>query len=69
MTASPLTTDRPAAKHRRRAPLLVGLVIIALASGGYLGWQHFAHGPSAAKPEPPFPSLRPPSNNKISRSR
>ena len=55
MTASPLTTDRPAAKHRRRAPLLVGLVIIALPSGGYLGWQHFAHGPSAAKPEPPPP--------------
>ncbi len=53
MTASPLTTDRPAAKHGRRAPLLVGLVMIAVATGGYLGWQHFAHGPSAAKPEPP----------------
>jgi multidrug efflux system membrane fusion protein len=26
--------------------------MIAVASGGYLGWQHFAHGPSAAKPEP-----------------
>jgi membrane fusion protein, multidrug efflux system len=52
MTASPLTTDRPAAKYGRRTPLLVGLVMIAVASGGYLGWQHFAHGPSAAKPEP-----------------
>jgi multidrug efflux system membrane fusion protein len=55
MTASPLTTDRPAAKRGRSAPLLVGLVIIAVASGGYLGWQHFAHGPSAVKPEPPPP--------------
>jgi multidrug efflux system membrane fusion protein len=27
--------------------------MIAVATGGYLGWQHFAHGPSAAKPEPP----------------
>src|SRR6267378_35198 len=52
MTASPLTTDRPAAKHGRRAPLLVGLVMIAVASGSYLGWQHFAHAPSAAKPGP-----------------
>ena len=55
MTASPLTTVGPAAKHGRRAPLLVGLVMIAVASGGYLGWQHFSHGPSAAKPEPPPP--------------
>jgi multidrug efflux system membrane fusion protein len=29
--------------------------MIAVAAGGYLGWQHFAHGPSAAKPEPPPP--------------
>src|SRR6201988_3222571 len=55
MTASPLATDRPTAKHGRRAPLLVGLVMIAVASGGYLGWRHLAHGPSAAKPEPPPP--------------
>jgi multidrug efflux system membrane fusion protein len=59
MTASPLTTGRPAAKHGRRAPLLVGLVMIAVASGGYLGWQHFVHAPSAAKPElpPPVPVI------------
>ena len=55
MIASPSITDRPAAKRGRRAPLLVGLMMIAVASGGYLGWQHFAHGPSAAKPEPPPP--------------
>src|SRR5437868_8547283 len=53
MTASPLATVGPAVKHGRRAPLIVGLVMIAAASGGYLGWQHFSHGPSAAKPEPP----------------
>src|SRR5262252_9115843 len=29
------------------------LLILAVASGGYLGWQHFAHGPAAAKLEPP----------------
>src|SRR6266566_1094222 len=55
MTASPLATVGPAVKHGRRAPLIVGLVMIAAASGGYLGWQHFSHGPSAAKPEPPPP--------------
>ena len=35
-------------------PLLVGLDDRG-RSGGYLGWQHFAHSPSAAKPEPPPP--------------
>jgi len=29
--------------------------MIAVASGDYLGWQHFAHAPAAAKPEPPAP--------------
>src|ERR1700730_16692545 len=53
MTASPLTTVGPAVKHGWRAPLIVGLVMIAVASGGYLGWQHFVHTPSAAKPELP----------------
>jgi membrane fusion protein, multidrug efflux system len=58
MTASPLATDRPAAKHGRRAPLLVGLVMIAVASGGYLGWRHFANAPSApAAPPPPVPVI------------
>lgn len=55
MTASPVTTDRPAAKHRRRAPLLAGLVMVAVVSGSYLGWQHFAHRSSTAKPRPPPP--------------
>jgi membrane fusion protein, multidrug efflux system len=55
MIASPSITDRPAAKRGRRAPLLVGLVMIAGVTGGYLGWQHFGHGPSAATPAPPPP--------------
>jgi membrane fusion protein, multidrug efflux system len=52
MSNPSITSDKPAAKHGRHAPLLVGLVMIAVAAGGYLGWEHFAHGPSAAKPEP-----------------
>jgi membrane fusion protein, multidrug efflux system len=55
MSNPSITSDKPAANHGRRAPLLVGLAMIAVAAGGYLGWQHFAHGPSAAKPEPPPP--------------
>jgi membrane fusion protein, multidrug efflux system len=55
VTVSPLATDRPAAKHSRRAPLLVGLVTIAVVAAGYFGWQRFADGPSTAKPGPPPP--------------
>jgi membrane fusion protein, multidrug efflux system len=53
MTSSPAVTDQPAARQGRRAPLLVGVVMIVVVAGGYLGWQHFAHGPSAGKPEAP----------------
>ena len=55
MTASPAITERSAAKHRRRPPLLVGLLMIAVVAAGYVGWQHFAHSPGATKPEPPPP--------------
>jgi membrane fusion protein, multidrug efflux system len=54
MTAAPVTTERPAAKHRRRPPLTVGLVMIALVAVGYLAWQHLKQSPRAA-PEPPPP--------------
>ena len=54
MTVSPVVTERAAAKRGRRPPLLVGLVMIAIAAGGYLGWQHFTQSRSAA-PEPPPP--------------
>ena len=54
MTAAPVVTERPTARHRRYRPLLVGLVMIAVVAAGYLGWQHFAHSPSAA-PEPAAP--------------
>src|SRR6516162_9516111 len=52
MTTSPVTTDRPAAKHRRRPPLLVGLVMIAVVSGGYLSWRHFARSPGISMQQP-----------------
>jgi multidrug efflux system membrane fusion protein len=52
MTASPVATDKYAGKHRWRPFLLIGLAMIAVVLGGYLGWQHFAHRPGAA-PTPP----------------
>jgi multidrug efflux system membrane fusion protein len=55
MTASRLSTDRAAAQHGRRGPLLVGLVTIGVVTAGYLGWQHFAPNRSATKQEPPPP--------------
>ncbi len=57
MTASP-ARDIKITKHGRRPPLLVGLVMIAIASVGYLGWRHFTQSPNAA-PEsfPPVPVI------------
>jgi multidrug efflux system membrane fusion protein len=55
MAAPSVASDKPRVKSGRRPPLIVGLVLIAVASGGYLGWQHFARGPVAAKSEPPPP--------------
>jgi membrane fusion protein, multidrug efflux system len=58
MTASPAISERPRAKQRRRPPLLVGLVLIALLAAGYLGWQHFAGSPRIAPaPAPPVPVI------------
>ena len=58
MAAPSVATDKPAGKSARRLPLIVGLVMIAVAAGGYLGWQHFAHGPAATMPEaPPVPVI------------
>ena len=54
-SGSSVPSDKPVVRNGRRSPLLVGLVLIAAACAGYLGWQHFAHGPTAAKPEPPPP--------------
>ncbi|HEY2533508.1 MAG TPA: efflux RND transporter periplasmic adaptor subunit [Xanthobacteraceae bacterium] len=55
MVAPSVSSDKPARKNRRHAPLLVGLLITAVAAAGYLGWQHFAHDPSAAVAEAPPP--------------
>jgi multidrug efflux system membrane fusion protein len=58
MTASPAITEQPRAKQRRRPPLLVGLVLIALLAVGYLGWRHFAGSPRVAPaPPPPVPII------------
>ena len=55
MAAPLVASDKSTVKSGRRSPLLVGLVMLAIASGGYLGWQHFAHAPVAGKSEPPPP--------------
>src|SRR5580692_1917002 len=57
--ATPLVaSDKPAVKNGRRLPLLVGLVLLAVAFAGYLRWQHFAHSPVAApKPPPSVPVI------------
>jgi membrane fusion protein, multidrug efflux system len=54
MTAAIAATERPAAKHPRRAPLLAGLAMIAVVAVGYLGWGHFTESGSSS-PEPPAP--------------
>ena len=53
MVAPSVASDKPAAKSGRRRPLIVGLIMIAVACGGYLRWQHFAHSPVAASKPPP----------------
>lgn len=53
-TGSPASTGSPVANRHRRRWLAAGAVLLA-ALGGVLGWQHFAHAPVAAKPQPPPP--------------
>jgi membrane fusion protein, multidrug efflux system len=52
-------SDKTAVKSGRRPPLIVGLVMIVVILGGYLGWQHFAHSPGTTAPElpPPIPVI------------
>jgi membrane fusion protein, multidrug efflux system len=50
---APSVSDDHAVKSRRRAPLIVGLLVVAVAAGGYLGC--FAHDPGAAEPAAPPP--------------
>jgi membrane fusion protein, multidrug efflux system len=53
--ASSMTSDTPALTHPPRPYLFAGLVMIVVVAGGYLSWQHFAHSPEAARPDPPAP--------------
>jgi membrane fusion protein, multidrug efflux system len=53
--AAPSVSDDHGVKSRRSAALIVGLLVAAVAAGGYLGWQRFAHDPSAAAPAAPPP--------------
>src|SRR5260370_9430592 len=54
MSNPSIASDKPAANHRGRRHLLAGLAVILVASGGYLGWQHFAPSPrDATMPVPP----------------
>ena len=58
MTAAPVISEHPTAKHRRRPPLLIGLVMLAIVTAGYFGWQHFAQRPHIApQPSPPVPVI------------
>jgi membrane fusion protein, multidrug efflux system len=59
MIAPSFASDKPAVKSRRRAPLVLGLLMAAVAGGGYLGWQHIAHNPDAAAADlqPPIPVI------------
>jgi len=51
MDASP----ERAVNSRRQTPLLVCLLLAAVAAGGYLGWRHFGQNTSAAVAEAPPP--------------
>jgi membrane fusion protein, multidrug efflux system len=55
MVAPSISSDKPGVKIRRRAPLFAGLLIAAIAAGGYLGWRHFAHDSATAVAQAPPP--------------
>jgi multidrug efflux system membrane fusion protein len=55
MSTPSIASDKPAANHRGRRHLLAGLVMILVASAGYLGWQHFAPSPRDATMAVPPP--------------
>ena len=58
MAAPYIAPDKPAVMSGRRPPLIAGLIMLAVASGAYLGWEHFAHRPNVAPaPPPPVPVI------------
>jgi multidrug efflux system membrane fusion protein len=48
---SSVPSDKTGTRSRRRY-WLAGLGLLVAVSGGYLGWQHFAHRPEVAVPQP-----------------
>jgi multidrug efflux system membrane fusion protein len=50
-----MTSDTTVPTHPQRPYLFAGLATIMIVATGYLGWQHFAHSPEAARPDPPAP--------------
>jgi len=58
MVAPPVTSKKHVVR-RRRAPLVVGLLMAAIAAAGYLVWRYFAYYPGApvANTPPPVPVI------------
>jgi multidrug efflux system membrane fusion protein len=58
MAERSVARDKPVAKSDRRPPLIVGVIMIAVAAGGYLGWKHFDDRPHVVPaPPPPVPVI------------
>lgn len=55
MVTPSIPSGKPAGKKKRHVRLLTGLLIAAVAAGGYLGWLHFAHDSDAATAAAPPP--------------
>jgi multidrug efflux system membrane fusion protein len=54
MDAPSVASNKPATKSKR-PPLVLALIMAAVAAGAYLGWRHFVQNPSAAVGEAPPP--------------
>jgi membrane fusion protein, multidrug efflux system len=58
MVASPVASEKHVVRSRR-APLVLSLLMAAIAAGGYQAWQYFAHRPGApvVNTPPPVPVI------------
>jgi membrane fusion protein, multidrug efflux system len=58
MVVSHVTADRPVEKYRRRAPVLIGLAMVAVVAGGYAAARYLPHSsPTAPQAPPPIPVI------------